>query len=574
MAGEQYEVQVSRGGRWQLEGVSGDEKDATSEARRRLGQPGVEGVRVLKEARSRFGQPTIVFEQKGRVADGEVITLGPIDSPPPRCEKPGDLYGGSARQTMAKLFRSYSSKMNLTVSEVLHNPRELRRVMEKDNLVSSAVSRVASLQSSGESAQAAKTRRDDLFTMLDQVLARAYKAEKTELPSITTVGFAALEQAVALSAPDPEEAEYLKRVAISRELIEERSFLGKLGNAVTWVEGVEPDVAVGALDDFIADTLNDATLVQDLLGPRENLLAATLAGLDLLDGQMALAKGQEEARKEINATSERLNKLIGASRLPGAVEVIAERVRSMIASKNPLIRDGSPKDEKEALRKLVERLVPLDAPGRSSAELLDGLLERGARLLNMGGTAGRNEALTFLTDLLAEPPRKLRFLLAVYDSSLRPPLETRLVELIKRWAAEISTAAAVNPSTKNPALVMRAVTNLFYLVRDSALAAELKQQLTEHLDTLLYKYVVEAKILEMIDDPARPLRQRARMLMSMCLPDMLPPGKAVEAARPRVINYLRQPNFTTEVVADLTDPAERDKALRELFDLIRKAGFK
>ena len=435
------------------------------------------------------------------------------------------------------------------------------------------MSRVATLQSAGESAQAAKARRDELFTMLDQVLAKANAAEKAKLPSINAVGFQALEEAVALQSSDPDEVEYLKRVAISRELIDERSFLGKLDNVIRWVEGAAPDVAVSALDDFIADTLNDATLVQDLLGPRENLLAAILAMLDLLDGQMALAKGQEEQRKELNASAERLNKLIGESRLPGAVEVLTERIRMMVASKNPLIRDATPQEEKNALRALVERIVPAETPVRAPVGLLDGLIERGMRMLNVGGEAGRFEALAYVSGLLQDPPRRLRFLIAIYESSLREPLEAKLTELMGDWIADMSSAGHVNPATKNPALIMRAVTNLFYRIKESALADELKAKLSGHLDTLLYKYVVAAQILEKVDDPAKPLRTRARMLMSMCLPDMLPPGKAVEAARPRVVAYLRQPNFTAEVVADIADPVEKERTLREFFDLMRRAGF-
>ncbi len=80
MAGEQFEIQVCRGGRWQIEGVSTNEKEAIEDARRRVGQSGVESVKVLKEARSRFGQPTVVFEQKGRTTDGEVITLASIET--------------------------------------------------------------------------------------------------------------------------------------------------------------------------------------------------------------------------------------------------------------------------------------------------------------------------------------------------------------------------------------------------------------------------------------------------------------------------------------------------------------
>lgn len=573
MAGETYEVHVSRGGRWQIEGVSKDEKDAVSEAKRKLSGPGVEGVKVIKDAGRQFSKPETIFEQKGRVADGELITLAPIEAAPTRCEKPADLYGNGARLTMAKLFKNYSSKMNITVSEVLYNARELKRVMEKDNLVSSAVAKVASLQSTAGDQQGAKSRRDDLFSMLDQCLARAYQAEKADLPSITKVGYTGLHEAVAQKAPDPEQAEYLKRVAISRELIGERSFLGKLENAIRWAEGVDSTVEVGALDEFISDTLSDAGLIQDLLGPRENLLAAIMAMLDLIDGRMAIAKGQEDQRKELNAAGERLNKLIGASRLPGAVGVIAERVRSMVASKNALTRTATPQDEKAALRMLVERLVPADGPTRVTPELLDGLIERGARLLNVGGAAGRRESLSHLVDLLLEPARKMRLLIAVYESRLREEFEAHLGDLLKRWIAETPSAGAANPASNNPAFVMRAVTNLFYQIRDSGLADERKKPLTDHLDTLLYKYVVEAKILERVDDPNRPLHLRAKMLMSMCLPDMLPPGKAVEAARPRVVNYLRQPDFTAKVVAAIEDPSEKEKTLRELFDLMRRAGF-
>jgi hypothetical protein len=573
MAGEQFEIQVSRGGRWVIEGVSGNEKDAVAEAKRKLGGQGVEGVKVIKDAGRRFSQPETVFEQQGKAGDGEVITIAPIEGAPQRCEKPADLYGGNARLTMAKLFKNYSAKMNVTVSEVLYNARELKRVMEKDNLVSSAVARVASLQSTAGDQQGAKTRRDDLFGMLDQCLARAYQAEKTVLPSIIKVGYAALEAAVAEKAPDPEQKEYLTRVAISRDLIGERSFLGKLDNAIKWAESVASDVEVGALDDFIADTLNDAALVQDLLGPRENLLGAIMAMLDLVDGRMALA-GQSEQRKEINASAERLNKLIGAQRLPAAVQVLGERVRSMVASKNSLTRTATPQDEKGALRTLVERLVPADGPLRVTPELIDGLIERGARFLNMGGAAGRMEALGFLGDVSGDPARKMRWLIAVYESRLRAEFEAKLAELFKAWIAGTPSAGAAHPATNNPAFVMRAVTNLFYQIRDSGLDDTHKQPLATHLDTLLYKYVVEAKILERVDDPNRPLHLRARMLMSMCLPDMLPPGKAVEAARPRVVNYLRQPDFTAKVVEDIADPAEKEKTLRELFDLMRKAGFK
>lgn len=569
----QFEIHVNRGGRWLIESAENTEKEAIASARRRIGMPGVEAVKVVTEVTSRLGRVSenIVFEQQGRVADSGIITIAPIEAPPKRCEKSSDLYGGNARLAMSKLFRNYTSKMNLTVSEVLYNARELKRVMEKDNLLSSAVSKVASLQA-GAGAAEAKGRRDELFAMIDEVVARANAAEKTQLPSIAAVGLKALEEAVSGRAADDRERDYLVRVAISRELMGERSFLGKLENAVKWAEGVEPNVAVDALDEFIADTLTDATVIQDVLGRRDNLLSAVLAMLDLLDGQMTLVTSAA-AVNEAGATGERLNKLIGASRLPGAVAVIVDRVQSMVASRNPLVREAEPKEEEAAFRTLVERLVPVDAPVRANGDILMALVERAGRMINKGGEAGRNEAVAYITGRLLEPARKVRFLLAAHEAAPHDNLKAHIVELTKGWIGDTRAATDFNPQSKNPALVMRAVTNLFYHVRDAA-QPELAQPLTGHLESLLFEYVDKAQILQIVDDPNRPLRARARLLMSMCLPDMLPPGKAVEAARVRVVAYLRQPDFTTKVVEDLTDPAEKEKALRELFDLMKRAGFK
>src|SRR5579862_8929104 len=149
MATAEFEVHVNRGGRWSIEAAESSEQDAIAGAKRRLGMPGVEGVKVVTEVTSRIGKVSdkIIFEQAGKTGDSGVITVAPLETTPSRCEKPGDLYGGNARLAMSKLFRNYTNKMNLTVSEVLYNARELKRVMEKDNLLSSAVAKVASLQS-------------------------------------------------------------------------------------------------------------------------------------------------------------------------------------------------------------------------------------------------------------------------------------------------------------------------------------------------------------------------------------------------------------------------------------------
>ena len=58
----------------------------------------------------------------------------------------------------------------------------------------------------------------------------------------------------------------------------------------------------------------------------------------------------------------------------------------------------------------------------------------------------------------------------------RPFDEAKLQELFDDWIKTMDTAGAVHPSTKNPAFVMKAVTNLFYQVRDANLPEEIKKK--------------------------------------------------------------------------------------------------
>src|SRR5262245_20205011 len=113
----EYEIHVSRNGRWQIEGADASQDNAIAQAKKRVSMAGVEGVRVVLEGR---GAPQVLFEQQGK-ADTGVITVGTLDAAPQRCETSADLYGSNARAAMAKLFRNYTTKMNLTVSEILYN---------------------------------------------------------------------------------------------------------------------------------------------------------------------------------------------------------------------------------------------------------------------------------------------------------------------------------------------------------------------------------------------------------------------------------------------------------------------
>jgi hypothetical protein len=96
----------------------------------------------------------------------------------------------------------------------------------------------------------------------------------------------------------------------------------------------------------------------------------------------------------------------------------------------------------------------------------------------------------------------------------------------------------------------------------------------QRIDDLLVGYIEVSKIIERLDDPTAILRYRAIRLIQLCASGALESPRALDVARRRVIEHLRQPRFEEEFVADIEDPETRAKALKDFYDLLMRAGFR
>lgn len=569
-----FEIHVRREGRWTIDDTTKDEGDAMAFARKLVGQSGVESVKVMREGPNKFGRVTneAVFAQERQAnRDSDRIVLPMIDRAAP-CEKREALYGIAARLTMSRLFKPYMTRFTVTPSEVMYNAREMKRVMDKDNLVATAVGRVAGLQARGDQA-AAKQRRDLLHGFVDEIADRARKAEAVKLPDVAKVGLQELESDVVTRYKDESDADYMMRVAIARALVNERNWWGKLDRSVSWATTGSSPRSVAALDDFIADTLADAALLQDILGPQRDLFHALSTLLDLIEGK-APPRRAGGAEAEMGVTVDRLVSLMQAGKLPGAVTVLFDRLRGQLGQNSPLTKTGKVEDEEDAYRTLLMRLVPGDRPPLGGGEMAAALVERMTRLTNRGGVAGRKDAVEQIVQSLREPHRQLGFMFAVRESPIVMDVADTIDVLLDRIVMQSDTVHDLDPGQHSPIDLLRFVTSLYYLIEGSNLPGETKQRLLDHVDQLLLDFVRDENILSRLDSPNLPLRKRAEMLMGLCLPIILPPGKAVAAARAIIIGYLRQPNFEMRLVDDIADPVEKATVLRRIFDTMKRAGFR
>lgn len=566
---EIFEVHLQREGRWQIDSSAYNQSEAEDIAKKVLNRQGITGVRVVKETtRGGTSREQVVFEKTKSASGTDKIFVGEVDEAPV-CEDADDLYGIGGRQVLNRLFRNYLDKNGVTASEVMHEFRELRRLMDADNLIMSGIGKVSTLQAkSNPEVGDATARRTALFGFLDALTERARDAAARQLPTIRQDGYEATLEKIAASASD-EDCAFLVRVAVARDLVQERAYFSKLTRAVDWATPCESTLGRGVADTYISDTLGNAEILQDLLGSQECLGAALGALVDLAQGSFETdAEGKPDDAPE--AVAARLTDLFASGALPDSQVVLVDRVRRLVEGKGSLSQAGGD-DEGEALKGLIDKLMPTDSLLGAGA-MAEALTHRQSRIINRGGVNGLKEATNRLLPSFGDPVRKASYLISLAESGLAATIGDEIDLQLEGLFVRPESVKHIVRDDRPPNKKMQAVTAVYHKFQDSSIDAVLKNRIVTRLDELLARYITEDKILDKVDDPNRPLHVRAFMLLSMCSPEMLPEGQASKLAREIVVKHLRRKNFEDELVAQVP-VAEKERVLRDFHVQLYRCGF-
>lgn len=558
-----YEIQASRKGRWTIEQTSHDPAEAEAAAKALLAKlKDIEAIRVVLDSASE----KVLFEQKKPQGKNPVVV--PQIEEAPVCSGPEDLYGPNSRKVLNRLFRQYLDRAMLTPTEIMHNGREMKRIMDFESIVQTAIARVAGVQKDAEGGDA-KKRTDALWSMVNGISKRAAEADKLKLPTIREVGFDEAVKFVSGSAK-PEELKFMLRCVFSRELNQTRSWYGKLSQVLEWSNTSREQAGLVLLDDFISDTLASASLVTDILGQQPNLAGALLKLLDIADGDYKPGKGQSPEMAEME---EMLCKLMKTGRLPASRDFLLERVRSELRSSNPLSKNDTGA-EVARCAEIIGRAL-LDNGVAGGVGMAEALVQRATNILNVGGPTGQREGVVWVVRRSPSPLATAHFLVAVMNSRLSPALEDVPATRLEALIGGIEDVGVLVGGGGNPMDHMRAVTGLYRAIEGCiGLAPEAIAAVNQRLDTLLFEYIVKGKIVEQMDNPGWKLHTRAFLLMQMCMPDVLPDGKAISVARKAVVAHLRRPAFEVELIAGVTDPAEQKKIILQCHHLMKAGGFR
>jgi hypothetical protein len=461
---------------------------------------------------------------------------------------------------MNKVFRAYFEKLFLTPTEILYNARELKRLRDKDSLLPAAVDRIAQLQVR-EGEGDAKARKDEIFKAIEQMDAKARKAEALKLPKLETTFSAML---AALPPTDSDwERDYLALTVVARELIGIRGFAGKLERLCKLAAGEEDAAALALLDGVIAD-LFATTVVQEILGWQPGLAHAICAMIDLAEGNLVADKS------ETADALDTLNRMFRERRLPNSRAALIDRAHRQLASTSPLFRT-KPEEEKNAFLKVLQRLL-LPTGLYSSPDTAEALTTRYTRMVQQGGTSGRRAAIDCVFRAMPDRAYGIMYLCDLARSDYAKEHADDMAEQLRAAISGKHIVDLVQRALSAKERMVRA-TNAHLAVSASTYPAETRKRVTDHIDRMLESYLVEEQIIEKLDHPDSSLRDRAVRLVQFCAAGVLPEGKSLTRARSRILALLRQPNFDAHFVDGISDPIKAQKALRDFHQLLIKAGF-
>ena len=568
-----FEILALHGDTWQIDATVNKKSEIEEVASQILGESGVSGVRVvhdsilIEKSINDLEEEDFVFE-KIKDAVQEKIFVGEIDTAP-NCEVADDLLKPDALTTLNRLFRKYLDKNNITAMEVIHNGKEIKRLNDADTLVPSAVGKVAKIQSENSDASS-NERRDILFEFMQEITNKANQAEERGLPAIKKTSFTEAISELKKTASEGE-LEYLLNVIIAKELIDTRSYWGKLLQTIRWASDLDDSGVEAALDRFIADILANNSVIQDLLGDQLDLGSAVIEMLDLGSGSLETGELDELQEEGMEWTKAKLNQIMARPSFKISQLILLERAEQQIAGSGKLSKEGET-GEQERFNAILDRVITKDEV-LGGAQMAEALTERQTRLINKGGLTGLKEAINTLIPSLRSPARKIALLLSLATSKMaEDKLEQFIQEHIETLLIKPSSISGIVSPDLPPNRKMEQITSSFYQIENSQLEQALKDKITARLDDILASYLEESKIIEKIDNPSRPMHLRAMMLVGMCQSEMLPRGKASNIARDVITKHLKKPDFNTELVAQV-DEAEKDNVIARFQSQLKRAGI-
>jgi hypothetical protein len=562
----QFEVQAERDGRWYTVQAEDDERKAVSFAEAHL--PSADG-KILRVTRTRvfengeLGSDYVIWEKDIPAKAEPPVTVVPIDSAP-MCETLADLERFEARRCATRLLRKYLDKRYVTATELMHSEREFKRLRDADSLMPSGVSRVGSIQARDAGTDARK-RTDELYRLVDQQFNRLREAGAMKVPALQPASIAdAWERAAGYLGPDHQFFHF--NYMLAKFLAGGQGWDAKLDRILELKSqpGV-PEPVDRLLGEMIAEILDGASVIQDLLGTQPDLVSALNSLSDLAVGSLKVDPVRQP-------TLDELNKAFAGSGMELAREILTLRIGREIGGRNALTRVGGDEDIK-ALAGIARRLVDSDGRFVGGPDMAEAIASRYSRKFDDLGARGASQQLARgMTEMFPTPGGRITFLCALLSAPFGHRLAAEIVEILTML---VMKPKHINNFThfKNPvAKKLKDVMAIRAVTQEASLRDKEKRIFRDQIDQLTAEYVESDEVLGRIDNGALPLVKRLRGILSLQLSGLLPEGPALDVVRKRVVSHLTGGTGVEGALRELPE-TERPAYRRDLKSMLTRAGF-
>jgi len=485
-------------------------------------------------------------------------TAGAIDEAG-LCTTLAEYHGEQARMVIGMAVRPYLDTMVLTPTEVIHNAKVLKALIDQGPLVEVAVSKVATVQARLPGHDL-KARRQAIQTAISETTARARVAQ---------VAFAALPKgrspvdAVLASAggrTPTGDAEYDLRVAVALELAEQRTWGAKLDRLIQLFQGDRDERLTSVVDGVIGDVLVSTAATQDLLGAM-TVPGVVLAKLcDMLFGRVTM---EATGPNRIGV----LNGLFRQGKLLVARGMVLERIRRQLRAPQPLGR-GAADQEAELLRALMGHLVtPAGLTG--GGPMADALTIRYSRRLEQGGASAYRRSIVGLSETTPDLIGRIHYLAAV---STVPAAERHMGEIVDALDAALGNELLVENMivhTPDTALIQQALAGAVAALRASGLPEDARQRIAGRTEFIVDEFAKRGRLAQRLRQIEPMLRRRTIRLAELACSGLVREEGALPLLRQHILEIVRQPQFQADLATAQSDDIAQAE-VRRLYDLLDK----
>ena len=469
-----YEVQIERDGRWVMEAVHDGKTAAISMARAMAGSGDCDGTRVVED-RGAALKEKVIFEQEGRRRE-PVITISPIEQAPV-CGKVSEFYGFEARTTAGRLLRHYLNHKGVSAFEMLHDYYNLRELERMEDLTNHAIQRVANIQARATRGKPLD-RVDRLYTVFARLIKRAKQAPDVRryVETIKSDGFSAAWRTIGESVAE-KHCHFVRCVALASVMGGAGDWITKVQTLIALIDPAGDEAANHLLDEVIAEILDGADAITEILGSQRDLGRALLTL-----GQLATGRFSAGGRGLQGDVVKRLNKLLAEKRLPMTKRTLLGRVARGLRGIQPITKDG-PAADRQIFKQLVKAVSGYGGL-KGGPVISDAITRRGRMVLGKGPLdLPPEEAIAKIVAMLPTRAIRLGYLLDLGASEFTEKYRDAVLRALAKVVEELQTIHDLVPEAQSHHLV-EAATELHQRLGLGALPAEVSDLIAKRLAKL------------------------------------------------------------------------------------------